>query len=80
MFDVWMTLNASHTGVESFICDDRLLKALPYIPYLELQIVSSGIDNIGVVIIPGYTPRFVSMGSPGTRGYKLARLIRLKQR
>ena len=58
VFEVWMTLDASHTGVESehsldddrmhaavsnipFVGDDRLLKTLPYVPYLELEVVSS---------------------------------------
>jgi len=75
-----MTLDASHTSVESFVGDDRLLKTLPYIPYLELEVVSSRVDDIGVVIIPSYAPRFVNMGSPSTRDYELTHLIRLKQR
>lgn len=58
VFEVWMTLDASHTSVESehpldndrmhavvnnipFVGDNRLLKTLPYIPYLELEVVSS---------------------------------------
>jgi hypothetical protein len=57
VFEVWMALDASHTGVESghpldkdrmhavvsnipFVGDDRLLKTLPYIPYLKLEVVS----------------------------------------
>jgi len=80
IFDVWMTLNGCHASVKSFVGDDRKLEALPCVPYLELQIISSGIDNIGVPIVPGNTPRFVGMGGPGIRDCELASLVRFEQR
>ena len=93
-----MTRRHAFVSSAPFIGDNRLLKALPFIPNLQLKVIPSlrqevrrfwfrgevvvfhtGIDDIGVVIIPCYAPWFVGVGNPSTRNHELTGLIRLKQ-